>query len=209
MVLKGLLGLEPCQNTWTINTPAADNTFAEAEEIRDLVQTNGWVDAWLDCCPAEYTLQEIEVRGIVVIDGGSIATPAAVDAFIASNGSRAGGIVSGQDGPMVSYFPEIVVGERARVNKTFIPGLAVADAISDVIQTVLLGKMDDFLDAIDLGLILASGTGDFALIISRLLDITLPFDEDTNPIVKFLRPIMATGVEFFVASQNGRRSKSD
>jgi hypothetical protein len=110
---------------------------------------------------------------------------------------------------MVSYFPEIVVGERARVNKTFIPGLAVADAISDVIQTVLLGKMDDFLDAIDLGLILASGTGDFALIISRLLDITLPFDADTNPIVKFLRPIMATGVEFFVASQNGRRSKSD
>jgi len=208
VTLKGLLNAEPVQNTWIINSPATDNTYAEAQEIRDVIQTNGWVDAWLDCCPTNYYLQEIEVRGIVCQDGGATPTPAAVDALIGSLGTRTGEMTSGQDNPMISYFPEIVTGERARINKTFIPGCTITDVQNDVVGSTLLGVIDDFLDAIDLGLILAAGTGDFACIINRLLNLALPFDPDTNPIVKFLRPIVATGIEVFVASQNGRRGKN-
>jgi hypothetical protein len=205
LTLKGILGGVPVENTWTIRTPRVNNDFGEAEEIRDIVQTNGWVDAWLDCCPTDYFLMEIEVRGIVVEDGGTIATPSAVDAFIGSQGTRTGDRQSNQDGPMLSYFPEIVVGERARVNKTFLPGITESDALFDQVLSGLAGKLATFLDAIDLGLTLVSGTADFALLIRRLLDITIPYDPVTNPYVFFLRSILATGIEQFVASQNRRR----
>lgn len=208
----GRLNDVPVRNVIHVETGAAECTFAEAGEVAAQMSGAGIIDDYLDCCPNEFTLDSVNVRGIVVpnIDGpgdppvparGSIS-PTATATFVTSvgsNGNLAGDITANAAGPMSSFFPKLNPGERARVCKVFFPGITEDHGEKNLVSATLRSNMRVFLDALAAGFTVTSGS----VVWKALIAIAQTIDDVQSRRTDW-RQIVGTAVEFFIAQQRRR-----
>lgn len=197
----------PFQNDFYFFTSSADASYLEAIDIGNQFIASTIYTDLLACMPSDVTAQGVTVRSVIA-DGGSASATATAVFPDASPGGRAPamgtGQTSNQSGPMISYVPSLEPGERARVNKIFIPTVNESDAEDDKIGGGLLTAMDDLRNALSLGLTLTAGVAEWVAIIKKVVEVS----PGVFAPVKFVRAVIKSASETFVASQRRRRPKS-
>lgn len=185
----------PFQCDFTMLTSASDGSFAEAFEISVNLIGSGIMSHFLDCLPTDVTLQALSVASVVANGGSTMGSATAVQP-VNSAGTRTPssgtGQTSNQDGPLVFYIPDVLPGERARVNKIFIPTVNESDAEDDLIGVSLTSAVGDFVLALQAGITVTSGAVSWVALVKISL-------------VATIRGVISYGVRTFIASQRRRR----
>lgn len=207
----GTLNGVPVRNTLHFETGSTECNFIEAGELGGQLITVGIVGDFLDCCPNEYILESLNIRGIVVpnIDGpghiplrGSIS-PVATATFVIAEGlgagTRTGDITANAAGPMSSFFPKLNPGERARVCKVYFPGITESDGEKNLVSSDIRSNMRIFLDALGAGFPITSGS----VVWKALIALTQTIDDVVSHRTDW-RQIVGSAVEYFIAQQRRR-----
>lgn len=209
MDLQGVLNDVPVMNSLYWLTSSSSATFTEAGEIANAAVTAGLWDAYLACLSDNYTGEALRVRGIVtqletdpVTLDSPVSTPAYVTLAGGGPGTRTGTIQSNQAGPLISLLPTTFEGERARVNKIFLPGINEADADDDLVVAGVRTAVEDFIAVLQTGLIVTAGTVTWVALIKKYI---LQDPPDPPIELHLIRGIQAAAAETFVASQRQRR----
>jgi hypothetical protein len=150
----------PFQNDVTFLTTQADGSFGEAVDIVAAIAGGSILTTILDCIPTDVTLEAVACSS-VVMNGGS-ATPSSsainvVNVAGTRTPSMGTGQTSNQNGPIISYQPTTLAGERARVCKIFLPTVNESDAEDDTVSPAMIGVMDAFAAALVAGFSVSSG----------------------------------------------------
>jgi hypothetical protein len=206
IVVHSLKGTVPFQNSFIYLTNAPDASYAEALDLAQQFVGTAPLGDYLACLPTDVVMQGVTCRSIIADGGSATATPTVVIPN-ADTGGRAPaattGQTSNQNGPMMSWFPALEPGERARVCKTFFPTVNESDAEDDAIGAGLLTAIDSFRATLVAGLALTSTTAVWVARIWKLVEV----DPGVFAKVPFIRSIVKSITEFFVASQRRRRPK--
>lgn len=155
----------PFQNDIYLLTSSSDGTLGEAIDIVGALLGSALETLLLDLVPTDVTLEAYACSS-VVMNGGSATPSASAVSVTNASGSRAPamgtGQTSNQNGPILTYFPTTLTGERARACKVFIPTLNESDGEDDVIGGSLAGAIDAFALALQAGITLSGGTANWA-----------------------------------------------
>jgi len=197
-------GETPFQNDFIYVTDSLDASYPEALEL-----AQNWVAGvlpdYLACIPTDVHMQGVTCRSIIANGGSASATPTivipATDPGLRTPDTGTGQ-TSNQNGPLVTYFPALLPGERARVGKVFIPTVNESDAEDDRIGASLATAIDAFRTTLRATISLSLSVADWAARIHKMVVLT-PGDPPTK--VSYIRAILASATEEFVASQRRRR----
>lgn len=192
----------PFQNKLHYLSSQTDATFSEAAEIAVNFGSGAMQIALCSCVGTDVFLKGVTCRSVIAVGGSASATPTAV--YIQNDpGTRAtASETSNQNGPLITYLPATLVGERARVNKIFIPTLLKADAEDDIVSAGLQTDLANLVSALIAAFTVSSGPLVWIGIITQVVAGPPPVR------VKYVRAIMAAAVETFVASQRRRRPRT-
>jgi len=197
-----LKGSTPFQNDIYYATGATDGTYAEALEI-----ANGFVGAaafndLLTVVPSDVAVEAVSCASIVADGGSTVGSPTAIVATAGQFGLRVPATGTGQtsnaDGPIITYIPDPLPGERARVCKLFIPTINESDAEDDQVsgpfQALLAGAIASLITSFTI----TSGPVIWAARITQLVGPTR---------VPIFRAIITAIAESFVATQRRRKPR--
>lgn len=199
-------GTTPFQNDYVFLTSSPDATYAEALELANEFMGASALGEYLNIIPSDVVMQGVTCRSIIADGGSATGTPTVV---IPSTdpGTRVPGAGTGQtsnqSGPLMTWFPSLEEGERARVCKSFFPTLNESDAEDDSVGAGVLAAIDSYRTVLAAGIPL---TGTTAVWVGRIYKI-VEVEPGVFAKVAFIRSIIKSVTEAFVASQRRRRPK--
>jgi len=140
VTMSGNLGGQFVQNInhWVLNNSSATGAYESAVDLLNgLNETAKFIEGFMECCPAEFTLTSVRCRRI-----GPTGGPTAIllqAQLVQDTGQRAGTISVSSSAPLLLL---LTTNRPNRLGRMFLPGLSETDVANNVLAAGLVSQMD-------------------------------------------------------------------